>query len=155
MTLLDFFHFQPLWSGIICWWDLLEVFIDCVIFSQVRVVSLPCWELFEAQDEDYKSSVLPAEVTARVAVEAGCSMGWSKYTGLNGEFVGHDDFGASAPGPNLHLHTALSTHWFELLVYLFVFPTVGNIDGAAGWLMRWRYQVLKIWSGKTTFCYKS
>lgn len=71
-------------------------------YSQVRVVSMPCWELFEAQDDAYKASVLPADVSARVAVEAGCSMGWSQYIGLKGEFVGHSDFGASAPGPTLY-----------------------------------------------------
>lgn len=65
-------------------------------------MSLPCWELFEEQDDAYKASVLPPNVTARVAMEAGCSMGWSKYIGPKGEFVGHSDFGASAPGPTLY-----------------------------------------------------
>jgi len=63
-----------------------------------RVVSLPCWELFDEQDESYRHSVLPPAVTARVAVELGIRQGWDKYIGTAGLFVGLDDFGASAPG---------------------------------------------------------
>ena len=63
----------------------------------VRVVSMPCWELFEHQTEDYRLSVLPAEVTARVAVEAGSPQGWHRYTGRRGAVVALDHFGASAP----------------------------------------------------------
>lgn len=65
--------------------------------TSVRVVSFPSWELFEAQDAAYKASVLPANVTKRVAVEAGISQGWHRYVGLNGVVVGVDKFGASAP----------------------------------------------------------
>ena len=64
----------------------------------VRVVSMPCWELFEQQSQTYKNSVLPPDVTARVAVEAGVSMGWERYVGNRGLVVGIDRFGASAPG---------------------------------------------------------
>jgi len=64
---------------------------------QARVVSMPSWELFEAQPQDYKDSVLPPEVTARLAVEAGVSMGWGRYVGLAGEVIGVDRFGESAP----------------------------------------------------------
>lgn len=63
----------------------------------VRVVSMPCAELFDEQSAEYKESVLPAGVRARVAVEAGCSMSWYKYTGLDGQVVSIDHFGASAP----------------------------------------------------------
>lgn len=63
-----------------------------------RVVSMPCQEWFDAQDEAYRAEVLPAEVTARVSVEAGLEMGWNKYTGSNGRHVGIDHFGASAKG---------------------------------------------------------
>lgn len=63
----------------------------------VRVVSMPCAELFDEQSTEYKESVLPAGVRARVAVEAGCSMSWYKYTGLDGQVVSIDHFGASAP----------------------------------------------------------
>ena len=63
----------------------------------VRVVSLPCWELFEDQDQSYRDSVLPPSVTKRVAVEAGIHQGWERYTTTSGKFVGVDKFGASAP----------------------------------------------------------
>ena len=64
---------------------------------EVRVVSMPCWEVFEEQDADYRESVLPRSVTARVAVEAGCSFGWDRYVGADGTVVCLDRFGASAP----------------------------------------------------------
>ena len=62
-----------------------------------RVVSLPSWELFDAQPEEYRESVLPARVTARVSLEAGTSMGWERYVGPRGKSIGVDHFGASAP----------------------------------------------------------
>ena len=62
-----------------------------------RVVSMPCWEVFEEQDKDYRESVLPRAVTARVAVEAGCPFGWERYTGQDGVVIGMNRFGASAP----------------------------------------------------------
>ncbi|MEO8727316.1 MAG: transketolase C-terminal domain-containing protein, partial [Acidobacteriaceae bacterium] len=62
-----------------------------------RVVSMPSWKLFEKQSTEYKESVLPSEVEARVAVEAGTSMGWREYTGLKGRVVARASFGASAP----------------------------------------------------------
>ena len=64
---------------------------------QVRVVSMPCTNVFDTQDEAYKESVLPLSVKARVAVEAGVSDGWYKYVGLEGKVVGVDRFGESAP----------------------------------------------------------
>jgi len=63
----------------------------------VRVVSMPSWELFEKQTEDYHLQVLPPEVTARVAVEAGSPQGWYRYVGSHGEVVALSRFGASAP----------------------------------------------------------
>lgn len=66
--------------------------------KKVRVVSFPSWELFEMQDAAYKASVFPTECTCRLAVEAGCSMGWDKYVGPAGAVIGIDHFGASAPG---------------------------------------------------------
>jgi transketolase len=63
-----------------------------------RVVSMPSWEIFDGQDEGYKDSVLPAEVEARVSVEAGVTMGWERYVGSRGASVGIERFGASAPG---------------------------------------------------------
>jgi len=58
---------------------------------------LPCWELFERQDAAYRESVLPRAVRARVAVEAGVSLGWERWVGDDGAIVGLDHFGASAP----------------------------------------------------------
>ncbi|MDF2386970.1 transketolase [Nostoc ellipsosporum NOK] len=66
--------------------------------KKVRVVSLPAWDLFEAQDAAYKESVLPKAVTKRLSVEAGASFGWHKYVGTEGDTVSIDRFGASAPG---------------------------------------------------------
>jgi transketolase len=63
----------------------------------VRVVSLPCWELFEAQSQAYRDSVLPPAVKKRVAVEAGIRLGWERYIGDAGKFIGVEKFGASAP----------------------------------------------------------
>ena len=63
----------------------------------VRVVSMPSWDLFEAQDEEYKQSVLPSGIKARVAVEAAAPLGWEKYVGDNGKIIGMTAFGASAP----------------------------------------------------------
>jgi transketolase len=62
-----------------------------------RVVSLPSWELFDEQPEEYRSSVLPSEVHRRVAVELGVEQGWSKYVGPAGRFLGMDHFGTSGP----------------------------------------------------------
>jgi transketolase len=64
---------------------------------KTRVVSMPSWELFEAQSKEYRESVLPPSVTARVAVEAGVQLGWERYIGTNGGFVGMSSYGASAP----------------------------------------------------------
>ena len=64
----------------------------------VRVVSMPSWELFESQPEDYRESVLPSSVRARVSIEAGGKIGWERYTGLDGAIIGMDGYGASAPG---------------------------------------------------------
>jgi len=75
----------------------------------VRVVSLPSWELFEAQAPEYRESVLPKAVTKRVAVEAGIHMGWERYTTSSGKFVGVDKFGASAPYQRILKEYGLTT----------------------------------------------
>ncbi len=67
----------------------------------VRVVSMPSWELFEEQSADYKEAVLPRVVKARIAIEAASPMGWARYTGLDGDTVTIDHFGASAPAKTL------------------------------------------------------
>jgi transketolase len=66
-----------------------------------RVVNMPSWELFEQNEEEYKNEVLPTDVRARVAVEAGISMGWERYIGSEGKMIGMTGFGASAPGNTL------------------------------------------------------
>ncbi|MBI4178583.1 transketolase [bacterium] len=68
---------------------------------RARVVSMPSWELFESQPESYRSEVLPPDITARVAVEAGVSQGWHRYVGLRGGLVTIDRYGASAPAETL------------------------------------------------------
>jgi transketolase len=68
---------------------------------KTRVVSMPCWELFDQQPQSYKDDVLPPGVTARISIEAGATMGWSKYVGDRGLSVGIDHFGASAPAAEL------------------------------------------------------
>jgi transketolase len=70
----------------------------------VRVVSLPSWELFEAQNQDYRDEVLPPECTHRVAVEAASTFGWERYAGRGGRIVGMRGFGASGPGGALMKH---------------------------------------------------
>ncbi|NTU85791.1 MAG: transketolase [Chloroflexales bacterium] len=73
-----------------------------------RVVSLPCWEVFEAQDQAYREGVLPPALTARVAVEAGRSLGWERYVGQGGAVVGVDRFGFSAPYQEIYRHLGLT-----------------------------------------------
>jgi transketolase len=72
-----------------------------------QVVSMPCWELFDRQDEDYRASVL-GQGTVKVAVEAGIKLGWERYIGTDGGFVGMESFGASAPAPALYEHFGIT-----------------------------------------------
>src|SRR5437868_2810087 len=74
-----------------------------------RVVSLPCWELFEAQDAAYRESVLPAAVRKRVSVEVGASLGWERWVGDEGAIIGLDHFGASAPAGDIFTHFGFTT----------------------------------------------
>ena len=74
----------------------------------VRVVSMPCMDLFEDQQDEYKDAVLPKNVTARVGVEALSDFGWGRYIGINGQFVGMKSFGASAPGSQLFEHFGIT-----------------------------------------------
>lgn len=70
--------------------------------NKVRIVSMPCWELFEQQPESYRQEVLPTAVSARVAIEAGIKQGWERYLGDKGIFIGMNSFGASAPFETLY-----------------------------------------------------
>jgi transketolase len=71
---------------------------------KARLVSLPSWELFDAQPEEYRNAVLPPEATCRVAVELGVEQGWSKYLGPRGRFLGMSQFGTSGPVGALMKH---------------------------------------------------
>lgn len=75
---------------------------------KVRVVSMPCWELFDEQDAAYQESVLPKRVNARVSIEAGVTTGWQKYVGIDGVTIGIDHFGASAPYERLYQEFGLT-----------------------------------------------
>lgn len=68
---------------------------------RASVVSLPAWDRFDQQSDEYKESVLPKAVRARVAIEMGASLGWERYTGLDGDVIAIDKFGASAPGETI------------------------------------------------------
>ena len=65
--------------------------------TATRVVSIPSWELFDEQPQEYKDEVLPPDVTSRLSIEAGSPIGWEKYVGDKGDIVGITTFGASAP----------------------------------------------------------
>ena len=73
-----------------------------------RVVSLPSWELFEAQTKDYRDSVLPPQIKRRVSVEAATTFGWERYVGAEGVAIGLVRFGASAPGAVLYQKLGLT-----------------------------------------------
>jgi transketolase len=73
-----------------------------------RVVSLPSWELFEQQPQAYRDSVLPPEVKARVAIEAGVPLGWERFTGDGGAIIAIDRFGASAPYKTIYQKLGLT-----------------------------------------------
>jgi transketolase len=75
--------------------------------TPTRVVSMPCWELFDAQPEDYRDEVLGRD-TVRVAVEAAVPLGWAQYLGRRGRFVGMHSFGASAPYKDLYKHFGIT-----------------------------------------------
>jgi len=75
-----------------------------------RVVSMPCTDVFEAQDAAYRESVIPAAVTARVVIEAGVTASWWRYAGPAGQVIGLDRFGESAPADELFEHFGFSTH---------------------------------------------
>ncbi|MFA5321348.1 MAG: transketolase [Smithella sp.] len=77
--------------------------------TKVRVVSLPSWEIFDRQTCEYRESVLPPAITARISVEAGIKLGWEHYVGLSGKIIGMETFGASAPASILFEKFGLTT----------------------------------------------
>ena len=68
---------------------------------RARVVSMPSWELFDEQPQEYRDQVLPPALTARLAIEAGVAQGWHRYVGDRGDVLSIEGFGASAPGDKL------------------------------------------------------
>ncbi len=76
---------------------------------KARVVSMPCWELFEAQSDEYKESVLPDAIRARVTVEQASRFGWERYAGRTGAMIGMLGFGASAPLKDLQVKFGFTT----------------------------------------------
>jgi transketolase len=66
--------------------------------TAVRVVSMPCWELFAEQSNEYRDEVLPPDVTARLSIEPGVALGWKQWVGDRGDSISIEHFGASAPG---------------------------------------------------------
>jgi transketolase len=74
------------------------------IEANVRVVSMPCWELFDEQPDEYRDEVLPPSVRARLSIEAGVSLGWARWVGDQGDSVAIERFGASAPYATIFEH---------------------------------------------------
>jgi transketolase len=106
-----------------------EVYLCVAAYEQLqsegiaaRVVSMPSWELFEHQSQEYRDSVLPPSVTARVAVEQASALGWSRYAGMYGAILGMNTFGASAP--------------LKVLQKQFGFTKEGIVDAAKAQLAR-------------------
>ncbi len=83
---------------------------------RVRLVSMPCCEMFDAQPAPYRESVLPAAVTRRVAVEAGSTQSWWRYVGSSGRVLGIESFGASGKGPDLFTHFGITSAAVKALV---------------------------------------
>jgi len=81
-----------------------------------RVISMPSWELFDDQPQDYKDKVLPENVRSRVAIEAGATQGWHKYVGMHGKVIGLDHFGASAPINDLFTNFGITSESLVLAV---------------------------------------
>ena len=69
--------------------------------KKIRVVSMPCWEIYEEQSDNYKKELIPVRGVMKISIEAGITLGWEKYVGSNGLSIGINHFGASAPGKDL------------------------------------------------------
>jgi transketolase len=88
-------------------WVALEV-ADLLVNCKVRVVNIGSWELFDEQSEEYRQAVLGDDSTLRVSIEAGVTLGWEHYTGINGLNIGIDSFGESAPGGEVANHFGIT-----------------------------------------------
>ncbi|MDP6569939.1 MAG: transketolase [Candidatus Marinimicrobia bacterium] len=89
-------------------WVALEAASKLSVKWKVRVVNIPCWELFDEQPEDYRISVLGPDSALKVSLEAGITLGWEHYTGIGGLNIGIDSFGESAPGGEVARHFGLT-----------------------------------------------
>jgi transketolase len=76
---------------------------------RTRVVSMPCWELFAEQSQEYRDEVLPREITRRVSIETGTTLGWDRWVGPDGAMIGIERFGASAPYKDILEHFGFTT----------------------------------------------
>jgi transketolase len=81
--------------------------------KNIRVVSMPCWEIFEKQSDDYKNTLIPNRGAMKISMEAGISHGWEKYIGPNGLSIGINHYGASAPGKYLAQEFGFTTDQVE------------------------------------------
>ena len=97
----------------------------------IRVVSMPSVDVFEQQSLDYRQEVLPKSVTARVAVEAGATNGWSKYVGFDGHVIGLDTFGESAPASDLYTHFGITVEKIVAAVEVVVTENSDDLPVAA------------------------
>jgi transketolase len=97
-----------------------------------RVVSMPSWELFELQPQDYRDSVLPPDILARVSVEAGSVLGWDRYVGSFGEIIGMHTFGASAPIKDLMNSFGFTAEKVQAAAKRAISKAAKNTDGKAG-----------------------
>ncbi|WP_366944461.1 hypothetical protein [uncultured Psychrobacter sp.] len=88
--------------------------------KNIRVVSMPCWENYEQQSDEYKNALIPSRGAMKVSMEAGITMGWDKYIGPNGLAIGMDHFGASAPGKDLAKEFGFTTDQVEKKIRIFL-----------------------------------
>jgi len=84
--------------------------------ENIRVVSMPATDLFDAQDQSYRDSVLPPACRQRISVEAGVTDYWRKYIGLDGKVLGVDSFGESAPASDVFKHFGLTAEKLEAMI---------------------------------------
>lgn len=88
--------------------------------KRIKVVSMPCWEFFEHQSQDYKNTLIPQRGALKVSFEAGVTLGWERYIGINGLSIGIDHFGASAPGKDLAKEFGFTVDAIEVKIRKFL-----------------------------------
>ena len=88
--------------------------------KRIKVVSMPCWEIFEHQSQDYKNTLIPQRGALKVSFEAGVTLGWERYNGINGLSIGIDHFGASAPGKDLAKEFGFTVDAIEVKIRKFL-----------------------------------